>query len=174
VTVYERFTIEALDTTPVAVSFALAAGRHETSPADLAAALVSRGAGNATLLWTPGPPPPAVTDDSPVRIGEATKAILAEAHAIARYEGADHVGTEHLAAALVRTGPPDAVALLAERGATAKTVDALLATLGGGIGAEHRPISAARPGSKHRRPFVLTLAVMLLVLGVPLIFCIVR
>lgn len=170
---YERFTLEALDTTPVAVSFALAGGRHETSPADLAAALVSRDTGNATLLWTQGPPPPATTDDSPVRLGESTKAILAEAHAIAGHEGAGHIGTEHLVAALVRTGPPDAVAFLAERGATPEAVDALLATLAGGIGAERQVASSAgRRRPKERIQLVLTVAITLAVLAGVFVLCI--
>jgi hypothetical protein len=82
------------------------------------------------------------------------------------------VGTEHLLAALVRTGPADVVAWLADRGATAEAVDALLARLDGGPGVERlaaeptpaqqrawrRMTAKARDG--QRFPLVTTLVVI--------------
>jgi hypothetical protein len=92
-----------------------------------------------------GPPPPDLTFDP------ATRALLKEAFLVARHERAEHIGTEHLLAALVRTGPPDVVARLAARGATVEAVDALLARLGGRPGLEHPPALSRADRQDWRR-----------------------
>ncbi|MFD0581008.1 Clp protease N-terminal domain-containing protein [Dactylosporangium darangshiense] len=134
---------------------------------DMAAA-VQDAPGNTAPLWH-GPPAEKtlVPGDQHVPFDDASRALLEEAAALAQREGAEHVGTEHLLAALVRTGPQDIVARLAERGATAESVDDLLAGLHGGIGIE-RP--AAKPKPKMPRPVAIALLVLLV--AVLFVFCV--
>ncbi|GAA4262748.1 Clp protease N-terminal domain-containing protein [Dactylosporangium darangshiense] len=146
---FERFTAEARQVVALVPYYAVAAGRSEMTPADLAAALAARPVGNTAGIWTsPQPPEPAeptstqggrVLPKAPHRFDEVARAVLTQSLRVAVAEAAAHIGTEHLLAALVRSGPPDVVAGLGARGATAETVDALLARLAGGLGTEGPP-----------------------------------
>ncbi|WP_432827146.1 Clp protease N-terminal domain-containing protein [Dactylosporangium sp. CA-092794] len=146
---FERFTAEARQVVVLVPHYAIAAGRSEMTPADLAAALAARPVGNTAGIWTsPEPPEPAepagaqdgrLAPTAPHRFDEAARAVLTQSLRVAVAEAAPHIGTEHLLAALVRSGPPDVVAELGTRGATAETVDALLARLAGGLGTEGPP-----------------------------------
>ncbi len=116
-----------------------AAKRDQLTPRDLAAALVVP-LGNVAALWPDAPAAPVrATRAKWVRFGDDLKQVLEESLAVAQRHRAGHIGTEHLLAALVHTGPADVAAWLAERGATAEAVDALLARLDGGPGVEQPP-----------------------------------
>jgi hypothetical protein len=132
--VYERVTTDVRSALIDVPGRAVAAGRDRITVMDLAAALaVPRG--NTAALWsTPSAPvdPSAATP----RLDRQARTVLSTAGSIALARRAGHVGTEHVLAALVRTGPPDVVAWLADRGATAEAVEALLAELDGRLGAE--------------------------------------
>ncbi|MGI5243773.1 hypothetical protein [Dactylosporangium sp. CA-139066] len=143
----ERLTIEAR-------TVLRRAGGERPSPGALAAAL--RGAaGNTASVWTgPAGEPPAP--------GAAAPELLEEAMAISVQESAGHVGTEHLLAALVRTGPADVAAWLAERGATPEVVDALLPALHGSLGREHR----------RRVPLPVTIAAVVLLVAAVFVLCV--
>ncbi|GAA2329773.1 Clp protease N-terminal domain-containing protein [Dactylosporangium salmoneum] len=146
---FQRFTAEARQAVALVPHYAVAAGRSEMTPADLAAALAARPVGNTAGIWTsPQRPEPAgptstqggrVLPKPPHRFNKAARAVLAQSLHVAVAEAAAHIGTEPLLAALVRSGPPDVVAGLGARGATAETVDALLARLAGGPGIEGPP-----------------------------------
>ncbi|MEV6926941.1 Clp protease N-terminal domain-containing protein [Dactylosporangium sp. NPDC051485] len=146
---FERLTAETRQMLALVPHYAVAAGRSEMTPADLAAALAARPVGNTAGIWTsPQPPEPAepagaqggrLPPKAPHRFDKAARAVLTQSLHVAVAEAAAHIGTEHLLAALVRSGPPDVVAGLGARGATAETVDALLARLAGGLGTEGPP-----------------------------------
>ncbi len=114
--------------------------------------------GNTAELWNgpaaqppPVDAPPSVTANAAardLRFDRKTRQVLEQALRLALGEGAGQVGTEHLLAALVRTGPSDTVAWLAARGASAEAVDALLAWLHGRPGVERL---AERPSRTDRR-----------------------
>jgi len=78
------------------------------------------------------------------RFDPPARAVLEQSLLVALQERAEHIGTEHLLAALVRTGPADVVGWLAARNATAETVDALLSGLRGGLGVERLPAALSR------------------------------
>ncbi|MEV8511942.1 Clp protease N-terminal domain-containing protein [Dactylosporangium sp. NPDC051484] len=146
---FERFTAETRQVLALVPHYAVAAGRPEMTPADLAAALAARPVGNTAGIWTspqlPEPAEPAgaqgrrLPPKAPHRFDKAARAVLTRSLHVAVTEAAAHIGTEHLLAALVRNGPPDVVAGLGARGATAETVDALLARLAGALGTEGPP-----------------------------------
>ncbi|MEU7871809.1 Clp protease N-terminal domain-containing protein [Dactylosporangium sp. NPDC049140] len=142
---FERFTAEARQVVALVPHYAVAAGRSEMTPADLAAALAARPVGNTAGIWTSPRPEPTSTrggrrpPEAPHRFDAAARAVLTQSLYVAMAEAAAHIGTEHLLAALVRSGPPDVVAGLGARGATAGAVDALLARLAGGPGTEGPP-----------------------------------
>src|SRR5262245_44473834 len=102
------------------------------TPADLAAALVARPVGNTAGIWTspqlaePAEPAGAqggrLLAKAPHRFDAVARAVLTQSLHVAVAEAAAHIGTEHLLAALVRSGPSDVVAGLGARGATAETV----------------------------------------------------
>lgn len=118
---------------------AAAAKRDQMTPRDLAAALVVP-TGNTAQLWdAPAAEPPSPARGPDLRFDGAARAVLERSAQVAAEQRAEHVGTEHVLAALVRTGPPDVVTWLAERGGTGETVDALLARLDGGLGVERLP-----------------------------------
>ena len=145
---FERLTAEARQVMTLVPHCAAAAGRSEMTAADLAAALAAHPVGNTAGVWTspqpagdtqpasPGRRPSATTPD---RFDEVARAVLTQSAQVAVAESAGHIGTEHLLAALVRSGPPDVVATLGARGATAETVAALLSRLAGGPGTEGPP-----------------------------------
>jgi ATP-dependent Clp protease ATP-binding subunit ClpA len=126
---------------------------------DLATAL-SAPSGNTAALWhapaaEPSPaadsrtadavPPASVSGAAPgLRFDREVRATLEQALLVALQERAQHIGTEHLLAALVRTGPTDVVAWLAARNVTAEAVDALLAGLRGGPGVEQLQAKLSR------------------------------
>ena len=96
-------------------------------------------------------PPTSATTAPNLRFDGEARGVLEEALGIALQEWAYHIGTEHLLAALVRTGPPDVVATLAARGATVDAVDALLVRLHGGLGVERVPAAPSRAGRRTWR-----------------------
>ncbi|MEV0132993.1 Clp protease N-terminal domain-containing protein [Dactylosporangium sp. NPDC050688] len=139
---FERLTAEARQVVALAPHCAVAAGRSEMTAADLAAALAAQPVGNTAGIWTS--PPPAAPGQrpspaAPHRFDAVARAVLTQSAQLAVAESAEHIGTEHLLAALVRSGPPDVVAALGARGATAETVAALLARLAGEPGTEGPP-----------------------------------
>ncbi|MFG2045070.1 hypothetical protein [Dactylosporangium sp. NPDC048998] len=135
---------------------------------------------------TSGTVPPASVSGAPpdLRFDRDTRVMLEQARLVALRERAEHIGTEHLLAALVRTGPPDVVTWLADRGATAEAVDALLARLRGGPGVERLPAelsradrwnwrrAAARVHGDRRIPRLLTTGALLLAAVVVFVFCV--
>jgi ATP-dependent Clp protease ATP-binding subunit ClpA len=161
--VFERTTIEIRDVLQQLPGLARAGGRARVTLEDTAAA-VQDAPGNTAPLWN-GPPAEKtlVPEGQDVPFDDASRALLEETAALAQREGAEHIGTEHLLAALVRTGPQDIVARLAERGATAESVGDLLAGLHGGIGIE-------RPAQKPKRSVPRPVAIALLVLLVAALF----
>jgi ATP-dependent Clp protease ATP-binding subunit ClpA len=163
--VFERMTTDARAVIARLPRLALAADRRQISLWDLAAAL-SAPSGNTAALWhAPAAEPPPAAEPQPaadcrtagavpnasvsgaapgLRFDREARAVLKQALLVALQERAQHIGTEHLLAALVRTGPPDVVAWLAARNATAETVDALLARLRGEPGVERLPAKLSR------------------------------
>ncbi|MEV6930769.1 hypothetical protein AB0M46_40640 [Dactylosporangium sp. NPDC051485] len=177
--------------------FALAADRRQMTLWDLAEAL-SAPLGNIAEIWDPpvvdpspatGPPttdsgtvgaaPPASVSGAPpyLRFDRETRAMLEQALRVALRERAEHIGTEHLLAALVRTGPPEVVTWLAARGATAEAVDALLARLHGGPGVERVPAEWSRADRRNRLlaaaiPRLLVTVVVVLAVMVMFVLCV--
>ncbi|PWR10003.1 hypothetical protein DKT69_29855 [Micromonospora sicca] len=168
---FERMTTDARAVIARIPRLALAADRREMTLWDLAAALPAA-SGNTAALWhapTAGPPPAAeplaaeprtpgtvpptsVSGAAPgLRFDREARAVLEQARLVALEERAEHIGTEHLLAALLRTGPPDVVAWLAARRATAEAVDALLARLRGGPGVERLPAEPSRADRRNWR-----------------------
>jgi hypothetical protein len=170
--VFERMTTDARSV--IARIPRVAANRRRMTLRDLAAAL-SVPTGNTAALWHAPAAEPSVADSGNVDVvtadvgtaaavpstgattapnlrfdGEA-RSVLEEALVIALQEWAYHIGTEHLLAAVVRTGPPDVVAKLAARGATVEAVDALLVRLHGGLGVERLPAAPSRAGRRTWR-----------------------
>ncbi|MFI5912417.1 hypothetical protein [Dactylosporangium sp. NPDC051541] len=142
------------------------------TPRDLAQALATHRGGNTAGLWTT-PPPATPTPPAPVQFDADTEAVLARAAAL----HADHVGTEHLLAALVHSTHPDVVTWLAEQGATAEAVDQLLANLNGGLGVESLPgeplVSGAPAGKKPRSLSpAWTIAITVVVVIVVFVLCV--
>ncbi|WP_200216893.1 Clp protease N-terminal domain-containing protein [Micromonospora coerulea] len=144
-------------------SLALAADRRQMTLWDLAAALPAPSGNTATLWHAPTAEPPPAADSRTagtappasvsgaaqgLRFDREARAVLEQALHVALQERAEHIGTEHILAALLRTGPPDVVAWLAARSATAEAVDALLTRLRGGPGVERLP---AKPSRADRR-----------------------
>ena len=203
---FERTTTDARAVIARLPRLALAARRHRMTLADLAAAL-SEPSGNTAALWhtpiaepppTAEPPPAAdsTTDDTvapesiegtpaDLRFDSATKAMLEQAIVVALQERAEHIGTEHLLAGMVGTGPADVVAWLAARGATAEGVDALLARLGGDPGVERLPGLPSKTDRRNRRPTAgrvhgrqrmarqfATVAIVLIVMVVVFVLCV--
>ncbi|WP_327010838.1 hypothetical protein OHA72_28390 [Dactylosporangium sp. NBC_01737] len=118
---------------------AAAAKRDRMTPSDLAAALAVP-TGNTAGVWAAPAAEPAAAVSAPrLRFDGALRRVLKQAAQAARAARAQQIGTEHLLAALVRTGPPGVVTWLAERGATTEAVDELLARLGTGRGVERLP-----------------------------------
>jgi ATP-dependent Clp protease ATP-binding subunit ClpA len=136
------------------------AGGERTTPAALAAALCGA-PGNTASLWTPTPPP----SSSEFAAGTESRDLLEEAMAISVQENATHVGTEHLLAALVRTGPDEVVAWLAERGATRESSDAVLAALHGTPGTERR-------ANRRKVPLPVTIAGTVLLVAIVFVLCV--
>jgi hypothetical protein len=181
---FERFTTDLRSVIVGAKHHAVAAARDQITLWDLAAALaVPRG--NTADLWTvagnhaPTPDaaaPPSEPDSEP-DFDVAAREALEESLRVALRQHAPHVGTEHLLAALVGGGAPDVVAWLAERGATASSVDDLLARLGTGPGVEvltTEPTPAEdrrwqRAAGRPRQKFPFT-TVIVLVLAVAVLF----
>jgi hypothetical protein len=91
----------------------------------------------AALSGEPGGQAPTGTDGPDRKFDRGARKVVEQTLQIAVRHRAPHIGTEHLVAALVHHGPPEVVAELAERGATAEAVDDLLARLDGGPGVEH-------------------------------------
>ena len=166
--VFERMTTDARAVIARIPRLALAADRRQMTLWDLAAALPAP-SGNTATLWhaptaepppaaeppaadsrTAGTVPPASVSGAAqgLRFDREARAVLEQALLVALQERAEHIGTEHILAALLRTGPPDVVAWLAARSATAEAVDALLARLRGGPGVERLP---AKPSRADRR-----------------------
>jgi ATP-dependent Clp protease ATP-binding subunit ClpA len=157
--VFERMTTDARAVIARIPRLALAADRRQMTLWDLAAAL-SAPSGNTAALWhVPSAEPPPAADSgtagavppasvsgaaSGLRFDREARAVLEKALLVALQERSPHIGTEHLLAALVRTGPPDVVAWLATRNASAEAVDALLARLRGGPGVERLPAKLSR------------------------------
>ncbi|MEU7870813.1 Clp protease N-terminal domain-containing protein [Dactylosporangium sp. NPDC049140] len=146
---FAHFTTDARAVLTQVPGFAHAASRPSMEPIDLAQALHAHRNGNAAEIWTsPWPAtdlpasPPQMSFDKP------TKVALEQSLHIALAAGAEHIGTEHLLAALVRTGPADVKEWLSERGATPEAVDALLTRLAGGL---HQERPAETPTAKDRR-----------------------
>jgi ATP-dependent Clp protease ATP-binding subunit ClpA len=142
---------------------AWAADRREMTLWDLAAALAVP-SGNTADIWPATAPetpasdsgiastvPPASGPGPYLRFDREVRAVLEQALAVALQQRAEHLGTEHLLAALVRTGPADVVAWLGTRGATAEAVDALLAGLNGGPGVEHLAAELSRTDRRRWR-----------------------
>nr|BFE61260.1 hypothetical protein GCM10020063_057860 [Dactylosporangium thailandense] len=144
---FSRFTTDARAVIARLPSFATADARTTISPMDLAQALHAHRAGNAAAIWT-DPWPAADLPPSPTEtpFDPATKAVLEQSLRVALESGAEHIGTEHLLAALVRTS--SAADWLAERGATREAVDELLTRLAGGT---HLEKPAETPSAKDRR-----------------------
>lgn len=164
--VFERMTTDARAVIARIPRLARTAGRRQMTVWDLAAAL-SEPSGNTAALWRrPAVEPPSGVEPPPamdsrtaggavppasasgaapdLRFDREARAVLEQALVVALQERSQHIGTEHLLAALVRTGPPDVVAWLAARDATAEAVDALLARLRGGPGVERLPAKSSR------------------------------
>jgi ATP-dependent Clp protease ATP-binding subunit ClpA len=205
--VFKRMTTDARAVIARIPRLALAADRRHMTLWDLAAAL-SAPSGNTAALWPASAaeppaaepaaaeppaaepaagtvPPASVSGAAPdLRFDREARAVLEQALRVALQERAEHIGTEHLLAALVRTGPPDVVAWLAARSATAEAVDALLARLRGGLGVERLPAKPSRTdpriwrvmGRVHggqRKPHPLaTVAVVLTVMVVVFVLCV--
>jgi ATP-dependent Clp protease ATP-binding subunit ClpA len=150
--------------------------------------------GNTAELWNgpaaqpspvDGPPSPPVNAAArDLRFDRETRQVLEQALRLALGEGAAQIGTEHLLAALVRTGPSDIVAWLAARGASAEAVDALLARLHGGPGVERlaerpsrtdgrrwRRLAAAANGGRPVASLLTTVAILVAVMLVLLVVC---
>ncbi|MGW9198662.1 Clp protease N-terminal domain-containing protein [Micromonospora chersina] len=165
---FERMTTDARAVIARIPRLALAADRREMTLRDLAAALPAP-SGNTAALWHApiAEPPPAAEPSAPecrtagtvppasvsgaapgLRFDREARKVLEQAVLVALQERAEHIGTEHLLAALLRSGPPDVVAWFAARGATAEAVDALLAQLHGGPGVERL---SAEPSRTDRR-----------------------
>ncbi|GAA3287828.1 hypothetical protein Dvina_15355 [Dactylosporangium vinaceum] len=133
------------------------------TPQALAEALATYRTGNTATIWTtPLPAAPAHPPSAPELDADAS-AVLDRARAL----NPDHVGTEHLLAALVRSDHPDVVAWLAAQGATADAVDRLLADLDGGLGVESPPAK----GSFSLSP-AWTVAITIAVVIVLFVLCI--
>ncbi|MEV4508167.1 hypothetical protein AB0K00_04325 [Dactylosporangium sp. NPDC049525] len=127
---------------------AAAAKRGQMTASDLAAALAVP-TGNTAALWTaPTAEPPSPGSAPHLRFDRTVRTVLDQAARVALAQRAEHIGTEHVLAALVRTGPPDVVAWLAERGADAGAVDDLLTRLGADPGVERLP---AEPSPEEQR-----------------------
>jgi hypothetical protein len=187
---FERTTIDARAVIARLPRLALAALRHQMTLSDLAVAL-SEPSGNTAALWH-APAADSTTDGTvetegiegtpaDLRFDVETRAMLEQAIAVALQERAEHIGTEHLLAAMVGTGPPDVVAWLAARGATAEAVDALLARLGGDPGVERPPgpsetdrrrTAARMPGERRLPRQLATIAVVLTVTVVVFVLCV--
>jgi hypothetical protein len=161
--VFERMTTDARSVIADMPQHAWAADRREMTRWDLAAALAVS-SGNTADLWpakaaeTPAQDsgiahtvPPTSKRGPYLRFDREVRAVLEQALAIALQQRAEHVGTEHLLAALVRTGPADVVAWLGTRGATAEAVDALLARLNGDAGVEQLAASPSRTDRRRWR-----------------------
>ncbi|GHJ54596.1 hypothetical protein Nm8I071_39030 [Nonomuraea sp. TT08I-71] len=165
---FERMTTDARAVIARIPRLALAADRREMTLRDLAAALPAP-SGNTAVLWHApiAEPPPAaepsatecrtagivspesVSGAAPgLRFDREAREVLEQAVLVALQERAEHIGTEHLLAALLRTGPPDVVAWFATRSATAEAVEALLVRLHGDPGVERLP---AKPSRADRR-----------------------
>jgi ATP-dependent Clp protease ATP-binding subunit ClpA len=149
--VFERVTTDVRAVMVRTHRLAVAAHRQRMALGDLAEAL-STPSGNTAEIWqTPAVDAPTAVDDghtggvtdAPMSFDRETSTMLEQAALVAQRERAEHIGTEHLLAALVRTGPADIVSSLAARGATAEAVDALLARLDGGLGVERLPVALA-------------------------------
>ncbi|WP_433060706.1 Clp protease N-terminal domain-containing protein [Dactylosporangium sp. CS-033363] len=147
---FSRITTEARAAIALLPTFAHAAKRTSVTPQDLAAALHSQRAGNTAALWTdPHPGPPPSSSLTPSDFDQPLKQVLEQAGRIAMTANAEHIGTEHLLAALLRTDPSSpVVAWLSERGATSEAMDALLTRLAGGLGSESL---AEKPSFMERR-----------------------
>jgi hypothetical protein len=202
--VFERMTTDARSV--IARIPRVAANRRRMTLRDLAAAL-SVPTGNTAALWhapatdpqvadsgnvdvvtadvgTAAAPPTSAIAASNLRFDGEAKRVLEEALYIALQEWAYHIGTEHLLAALVRTGPPDVVATLAARGATVEAVDALLVRLHGGLGVERVPAAPSRAGRRtwrrrtaqvhgyQRIPRPLAIVAMVLAAAVVFVLCV--
>ncbi|WP_433219409.1 Clp protease N-terminal domain-containing protein [Dactylosporangium sp. CS-047395] len=181
---FSRITTEARAAIALLPTFAHAAAHPSVTPQDLAAALHSLRAGNTAALWTdPHPGPPPASAQSPADFDQPLKQVLEQAGRIAMTANAEHIGTEHLLAALLRTDPSSPVVdWLASRGVTSEAVDALLTRLAGGLGSEslaekpsfmeRRKWNAARAYSQGKRSglsttmtIVLTVILVVVVLG---------
>jgi hypothetical protein len=161
--VFERMTTDALSVIADIPRHAWAADRREMTLWDLAAALAVP-SGNTAAIWpatAPGTPasgsgiagtvsPPRVRGPY-LRFDREVQAVLEQALGVALQQRAEHLGTEHLLAALVRTGPAEVVAWRGTRGATAEAVGALLARLNGGPGVEQLAAGLSRTDRRRWR-----------------------
>jgi len=198
--VFARFTTDARAAIGRIPRLTLAANRRQMTPADLAAALAAAPSGNTTGLWHApdaqhlhaahpaavgaGPPASVGGTNPDLRFDPQARAVLEQSLHVALRERAGHIGTEHLLAALVRTGPPDVVAWLAGRGATAEAVDALLVRLHGGPGVERLPAkpsvldrrfwrwATAREHGRRRMPHPLAAVAVLLTIAAVFVLCV--
>ncbi|MEU0554339.1 hypothetical protein [Dactylosporangium sp. NPDC006015] len=146
----ERTTTEARAALQRMALLAASEGRREMTPQDLAAALAGS-PGNTVGLWPPAQADAGASAATGVAFDRAAKLVMEQAFHVAAQERAGHVGTEHLLAALVRTGPPEVVAWLDARGATTDAVDALLAGLAGGPGVERLTAEPSRADERRWR-----------------------
>jgi ATP-dependent Clp protease ATP-binding subunit ClpA len=156
---FDYWTNDARELVTRASVTATDAGRL-VSPADLAAGLLTYGQGNVAR-WrntvsidtngilialdtaaAAGPPRPSV------RFDQATRQVLAAAVCDAGRAGANHVGTEHLLAALLTHGPTGVVELFAEQGITAQDVARYVGLMRGDLGVERLP---GKPAWRSRR-----------------------
>jgi ATP-dependent Clp protease ATP-binding subunit ClpA len=185
--VFSRITTEARAAIALLPTFAHAAKRSSVTPQDLAAALHSQRAGNTAALWTdPHPGPPPTTSQSPSDFDQPLKQVLEQAARIAVTANAEHIGTEHLLAALLRTDPASPVVpWLTDRGATPEAVDTLLTRLAGALGSEslaeqpsfmdRRKWNAARAYSQGKRSGLsttMTIALTVILVVIVLALCI--
>jgi len=176
--VFERMTADVRAVIADMPRHARAANHSEMTLWDLASALAEP-VGNTAGLWPPAESRPAGATPPAgpyLRFDREVRAVLAQSLAVAQRQRATHVGTEHLLAALVHTGPSDVVAWLGTRGATTEAVDALLARLGGGLGVERLPDVASRTDQRRWRQATggrrtpRPLAVLAAILAVVLVF----
>ncbi|MET7398984.1 hypothetical protein ABZS66_36450 [Dactylosporangium sp. NPDC005572] len=133
---FAMVTQEARDVFVLMVMVTEQDGRRETTPLDLAVALLQCPGGNIAAIRRGGIQEAFEKGPTDVRFARETRELLEAAYRIALLGREPNLGTHHLAAAVVRHGPPEAVERLGEAGVTAEAVDRLLAELAGGMGAE--------------------------------------
>lgn len=157
--VFAHWTDHALAVCASASIVPTSAGR-QVDATDLAVGLLRYEHGNVAQWWrgrgfdadraivamhiSPAVGPPR----QDVLFDDETRRVLEAAIRIASIGGADHVGTEHILAGLVSKGPRGVVEAFAEQDVTPRSVEAYLASTGGGPGVERLRV---RPDRRARR-----------------------